>query len=339
MSLKQLPSTFRKLVVKKLSKNFREATGIEVVNMPKPGPDEVLIKNRFVGINASDINFSAGKYDPTVLPPFDCGFEAIGEVVDTGSNVKYSAGQAAMYMTYGAFSEYKILPAKKILPVPQLNPEFLPLLVSGLTASLGLDKVGCIKSGETVLVTAAAGGTGQFAVQWAKHFGCHVIGTCSSEKKVEFLKSIGCDRPINYKTESVKDVLKQEYPNGVDVVYESVGGEMFETCLDSLAVKGRLTIIGFITQYNSDKPLEVKPDLPRKVLTKSLSVKGFFLPHYSDDIAEYLQKLVALYTKKEIKSSLYPSSFKEIDSIADAVECMYSQSGYGKMVVEINAEK
>ncbi|XP_052824817.1 prostaglandin reductase-3 [Octopus bimaculoides] len=339
MSLKQLPSTFRKLVVNQLSKSFRDAVSIKEVQMPKPAAGEVLVKNRFVGINASDINFTAGKYDPSVKPPFDCGFEALGEIVDIGADTKLSVGQSVMYMLHGAFAEYKIVSASKVLPLPYLGSEFLPLLVSGLTASLSLDQAGCIKSGETVLVTAAAGGTGQFAVQWAKHVGCHVIGTCSSDEKVEFLKSIGCDRPINYKKESVKDVLKTEFPNGIDIIYESVGGEMFETCLNSLAVKGRLIIIGYITQYHSDKPLEVKPDLPRKLLTKSASLKGFFLPHYFSLLPEYINKLITLLMKKEIKSFVFPSSFTGLEMIPDAVESLYKQAGHGKIVVELNAEK
>ena len=106
-------------------------------------------------------------------------------------------------------------------------------------ASLALEQTGEIKSGQTVLVTAAAGGTGVFAVQLAKLAGCHVIGTCSSSDKVSLLKSLGCDRVVNYKTESLHDVLKKEYPRGIDVVYESVGGEIFNTAARHLAIHGK----------------------------------------------------------------------------------------------------
>lgn len=85
--------------------------------------------------------------------------------------------------------------------------------------------------GETILVTAAAGGAGQIAVQLAKQAGNHVIGTCSNEEKVAMLKAMGCDRVINYKTEDFGNVLKTEYPRGVDIVFESVGGEFFNICL------------------------------------------------------------------------------------------------------------
>lgn len=125
----------------------------------------------------------------------------------------------------------------------------LPLIVSGLTASLSLEHVGRMTSGETVLVTAAAGATGSFAVQLAKLNKNHVIGTCSSDEKVEFLKNIGCDRVVNYRSEDLNKVLKKEYPKGVDLVYECVGGEMYETCVQNLALKGRIIVIGMISGY------------------------------------------------------------------------------------------
>ena len=96
-----------------------------------------------------------------------------------------------------------------------------------------------LASGESVLVTAAAGGVGHIAVQWAKLKGCHVIGLCSSTAKETFLKHIGCDRIINYKTQDLDQVLKKEYPNGVDIVWETIGSPVFEQLFEHLARKGR----------------------------------------------------------------------------------------------------
>jgi hypothetical protein len=106
-----------------------------------------------------------------------------------------------------------------------------------------------MKSQEVVLVTAAAGGTGHIAVQLAKLAGNHVIGTCSSEAKAQLLRELGCDREINYRTEDLDRVLKQEYPKGINLVFDCVGKEVFDTCVDNLAVRGRLVAIGFISEY------------------------------------------------------------------------------------------
>jgi NADPH-dependent curcumin reductase CurA len=114
---------------------------------------------------------------------------------------------------YGAFAEYVLAPENMCVKIPTPDTKFMTIF-SAVTASIGLEQVGEMKKGETVLVTAAAGGTGQFAVQFAKLAGCHVIGTCSSPSKVEFLKSIGCDRVINYKSENLRAVLKKEYSRG-----------------------------------------------------------------------------------------------------------------------------
>lgn len=341
-----VPKTFKKLICHKLTSKFSEAAKIVVENTPELGANEVLVKNRYVGINASDINFTAGRYFADKPPPFDVGFEAVGEIAAKGSSVKgFEVGQPVGYMNHGAFSEYKVFDVSKpsVFPLPKLKAEYLPLFVSGLTAALALDKVAEVKPSDVVLVTAAAGGTGQFAVQWAKHKGCkNVIGTCSTDDKVEFLKSIGCDRAINYKTENLAEVLRKEYPNGVDVVYESIGGEIFETCVDNLAVHGRLVIIGMIAAYEEQKfgalPLAM---LPMKLLRKSSSVRGFYLFHFNEDVPDYLRKLITLVELGQLKSGVdfgesTGKKFSGVEDVNRAVEFLYSQKSKGKVVVEIN---
>ncbi|XP_071955127.1 prostaglandin reductase-3-like [Antedon mediterranea] len=342
-----LPRTFRKMIVTKLTQNFKEATSFQTVPMLKPGPKDLLVKNRFVGINASDINFTAGRYDPTAKPPFDIGFEGVGEVVGVGTDVdKFEHGQGVAYMTNGAFAEYVLVPASIATPIPAAKAEYVPFLVSGRTADISLEEFGKLKSGETVLVTAAAGGTGQFAVQLAKAAGCHVIGTCSTQSKVDFLKSIGCDRPINYTTENLAEILMQEYPGGIDVVYESIGGSTFETCIKSLGFKGRLIVIGYISGYESDKGFvtSVINTLPQRLLSKSASVSGFLLFHYTHRYAESFKRLVSMSETGKLKAFVdngknNPSGqFVGVESVVDAVKYLYSKKSEGKIVVELNPD-
>lgn len=300
---------------------------------------------RFVGINASDINYSAGRYDPSVKPPFDAGFEGIGEVVGLGlsASSRYTVGDTVAYFGSGAFAEYTVVPAKESVPVPAVKPEFLTLLVSGATAFIALKRLGELKKGETVLVTAAAGGTGQFAVQFAKQAGCHVIGTCSSNEKAGFLKSIGCDRPINYTTEDLAKVLRKEYPQGVDVVYESVGGSVLELAVNCLAQKGRLIVIGFISGYQtaSGIPAFRGATLPVKLLQKSASVRGFFLPHFLSDYREALGSMMQLLAQGKLvcevdRGDLAPEGrFLGLESVFRAVDYMYAGKNLGKVVVDV----
>lgn len=333
-----------KLTATRLSPHFREAvTLLPDCPLPLPGDTELLIRNRFVGVNASDINFSAGRYDPSVKPPFDVGFEGVGEVVGLGlsASAHFSLGQAVAYMSPGSFAEYTVVPARVATQVPAVKPEYLTLLVSGATAYLSLQ--GALTAGSKVLVTAAAGGTGQFAVQLAKRAGCHVIGTCSSQRKVDFLRSLGCDRPINHQAEPVTEVLKREYPAGVDLVYESVGGPMFDLAVDALATRGRLLVIGFISGYQSPSGLApVKAGaLPAKLLRKSACVQGFFLNHHLPRYQEALAQLLQMCNRGELACHVDlgdtspQGRFTGLESVFRAVDYMYAGENTGKVVVEL----
>ncbi|KND00410.1 uncharacterized protein SPPG_04733 [Spizellomyces punctatus DAOM BR117] len=348
MASSALPETFRKYVVHQLSTDFVKATKLEVVKtadaLATLGPHDVAIRHRYWAINASDINYTAGRYDPTKKPPFDTGFEAVGEVVAVGSAVKrLRVGQAAAVMTYGAFTELQIIDERAVIPVPAVRSEVLPLLVSGLTSYLALKECGHMTSGETVLVTAAAGGAGQIAVQLAKQAGNHVIGTCSSDEKAAVLKKLGCDRVINYKTENVKKVLKSEYPKGIDIIFESVGGKMLQDCVSCLAVKGRLIIIGAISNYNDDgaKATGFGSDAVSTValLNRSATVTGFFLPQYAQGYASALKDMFDMVAKGKLQALVEMSDFEGLTSIPRAIAYLHEGKNIGKVVVPFQAKR
>lgn len=159
--MNSLPSSYRKIQGTEISPDFRKCTKIVTVPLKDPKDNEVMVKNLFLGINASDVNFTSGKYIPGLKAPYDCGFESVGKIVKIGSKVQnLKVGQPVVITGYNCFAEYMVINEKQASPVPFAIPEVLPLMVSGLTASLALEKVGEIKKGETVLVTAAAGSTG-----------------------------------------------------------------------------------------------------------------------------------------------------------------------------------
>ncbi|XP_035477758.1 prostaglandin reductase-3-like isoform X1 [Scophthalmus maximus] len=340
-----IPSGMRKLVVTELSADFRQAVSVRTAAVPTPGDAELLVRNRFVGINASDINYSAGRYDRSLKPPFDAGLEGIGEVVGLGLSASshFAVGDTVAYFGSGAFAEYTVVPAKESVPVPAVKPEFLALLVSGATAYIAMKRLGDLAEGQTVLVTAAAGGTGQFAVQLAKQAGCRVIGTCSSDEKAGFLKSLGCDRPVNYAAEDLAKTLREECPQGVDVVYESVGGSVLELAVNSLATKGRLIVIGFISGYQtaSGFPKFSGGTLPVKLLQKSASMRGFFLPHFLGDYREALSSMMQMFAKGKLVcevdygDSAQGGRFVGLESVFRAVDYMYAGKNLGKVVVEV----
>ncbi|KAG8368352.1 hypothetical protein BUALT_Bualt15G0036600 [Buddleja alternifolia] len=300
--------------------NFRSATSVVQASLRLPlKPDCVLLKVIYAGVNVSDVNFSSGWYfsgskaDIASRLPFDAGFEAMGVIAAIGDSVKHlKVGTPAAIMTFGTFgcyAEFTMVPSKHILPVARPDPEFVAMLMSGLTASIALEKAAQMDSGKSVLVTAAAGGTGQFAVQLAKLAGNKVIATCGGNDKAELLKDLGVDRVIDYKSENIKSVLKNEFPKGVDIIYESVGGDMFDLCLNALATYGRLVVIGMTSQYQGEHGWNPRnyTGLCEKILAKS-------------------QTLVALD----------PKQFLGVHSVADAVDYLHSGKSVGKVVVCID---
>ena len=343
MAASSIPKHCGKLVCTSLGTRFREVVVPQTIPTPRAKSQELLVRVRYAGINASDINWTSGRYQPGIQPPFDTGFEGIGQIVEVGKDCKgFQLGDPVVFMHAGSFSEYMTLPQRRATLVPREDPAYLSLLVSGCTASISLQRLGELKKGERVLVTAAAGGTGQFAVQLAKLAGCHVIGTCSTDEKIDFLRSLGCDRPINYKNEDLKRVLREEYPSGVDVVYESVGGEMFSTCVKNLAVKGRVIVIGYIDSYQ-ESSYSARPPLPlhQILLARSASVRGFFLNSFASEIPSHLSRLAQLYEEGRVRAQVDMGEgvaggpFKGLEGVYNGVDYLHSGRSSGKVVVEV----
>ncbi|KAL0091384.1 hypothetical protein J3Q64DRAFT_1709284 [Phycomyces blakesleeanus] len=337
------PTTFRKLEAFAIGNDFSKVTrmvSVEYESLLKNlRPHQVVVKNLYLGINASDINYTNGKYVANMKPPFDVGFEALGQIVAVGSNIpKEKIGTYLTYSQYGAFGEYVITPYKRAIPVKSPRPELLGLLTSGLTASIALTVNGQMTKGETVLVTAAAGGAGQIAVQLAKLAGNHVIGTCSSDDKVAMLKSMGCDRVINYKKEDFEAVLKKEYPKGLDIVFESVGGKFFDVSLKRLAVKGRLIVIGSMSSYATADGMKGDKIDTLQLLGKSRTVTGFFMPAYENLFAEHMAGLVQLLDAGKLTVQLDTAGLSGIDSVVEAVEYLHSGKNKGKVVLPLTAK-
>lgn len=332
----EIPSSYKKLVATRFGKDFRNVVEVVDVPMTQPGPDEVLIKNVSAGINAADINVISDEYGISPPVPFDLGIEAIGTIAAIGSNVTHLqvGGPVLIFSLGAAYREYVIMPAAAVAPIPMLSVEILPLIASGTTASMALEIAGEMKREEVVLVTAAAGGTGQFAVQLAKLAGNHVIGTCGSPAKAAQLRELGCDRVVNYREESLDQVLSEEYPDGVNLVYESVGRSMFDTALKHLALRGRLVVIGHISEYQTQVEQVTAPRVYTSLVAKSASIRGFAITHFPPTcIPEHFARLVHYWQQGQLRSLVDPKEFQGVAAIPDAIDYLFSQQSRGKVVV------
>jgi len=328
-----LPKTYQKLVAVRSSNVLRDAVEVQEVPLLPPNEGEIVVKTAYSGVNAADYLMAAGRYLAPTPPPYDMGSESVGIVVAVGEGVSQFKEGDAIFGMGGGYREYFTISANRAIGVPSASKEVVTLGVSGLTASIALEKTGEMTHGETVLVTAAAGGTGSFVVQLAKIAGNHVIGTCGSDDKVAFLQSIGCDRPINYKQERISAVLKQEYPKGVDIVFESVGGDQYDVALNALAVRGRMIVIGAMSEYESGPQPVTRVRDSYKVLNKSASIRGFWLMHYFKFAQEHTAKLLDLMAQGKLIASVDPHEFKGVSSAIEAIEFMYRGENVGKVVV------
>ena len=232
-----------------------EVLRLEERELPPPGPGEVRLRHRAVGLNFIDVYQRSGLYK--VPLPFVAGNEAAGDVVAVGEGVTdVKVGDRVSYQSpVGAYAEERNIPAAKVVPVPdEISYETAAAVtLKGVTAYYLLHETWRLKPGETVLVHAAAGGVGSLLVPWAKHLGATVIGTAGSPEKLEQARALGADHVIDYSTEDfarrVRDVTGGR---GVDVVYDGVGRATFEGSLDSLRPRGLLVSYG-----NASGPVSV----------------------------------------------------------------------------------
>lgn len=227
-----------------------EVLSYEDRTLPAPGPGELLIRQHAIGLNFIDVYHRTGLY-PLPLPLVP-GSEGAGEVIAIGVDVTgLSVGDRVAYQgAVGGYAEERLLSAAKAVRLPDAvsYETAAAIMLKGLTAHYLLHWTAEIKPGDTILVQAAAGGTGQLLTQWGKALGATVIGTAGSPDKLALATANGCDHVINYRAEDfvarVRDVTGGK---GVDVVYDGVGKDTFEGALDCLRPRGLMVSFGNAT--------------------------------------------------------------------------------------------
>ena len=244
-----IPTTMRAL--QQLSLNGpQDLRLIADAPVPVPGPGEVLIRVAAAGVNFVDISQAHGTFLGGPQPPYLAGFEAAGEIAVLGEGVtglQPGARVVGVGIGCGAFAEYTALPATAVMPVPAgwAAEQALGLMVNWPTALAALRPLGGIEAGQTVLIHAAAGGTGQAAVKMAKHYGATVIASASPGKH-ETVRALGADHVLDSQDPDLAvEVLELTGGTGADLVLESAGGETFGISLAAARrVTGRVVVYG-----------------------------------------------------------------------------------------------
>jgi NADPH-dependent curcumin reductase CurA len=204
-------------------------------------------------------------------------------------------------------------------------------MTTGLTAYVGMISVGEVAAGDTVVVSAAAGAVGTVACQMAKIAGARVIGIAGGPEKVDYLvNEIGCDAAIDYKAGEIASQLQELAPDGVNVFFDNVGGELLDTVLDQIAVGARVVICGAISQYN-DRTSVRGPGLYLRIAERNASMRGFTVNHYISDFAEMEQKITGWMNEGKLK---LPEHIEEgIEQFPGALIMLFTGGHMGKLLV------
>ena len=283
-----------------------EVLKFETIELGKPGPEEVLIEHKAIGLNFIDTYHRSGLY-PLELPS-GIGGEGSGVIKKVGSKVKdFSVGDSIAYVgvPLGSYSSERIYPTKNLVKIPDgVNFDIAAtLMTKGLTTYYLLHKTYPVTANETILFHAAAGGVGQIFCQWAKSLGCKIIGTVGSEEKINIAKKNGCDFVINYSKEDFpKKVLEITKGKGVAVVYDGVGKNTFDGSIECLKTRGMMVSFG-----NSSGPvanIDVKKMIQPKGLYFTRPVMGQYLGT-KDEIREGTDKLFEKIKLGQVKVEIF----------------------------------
>lgn len=306
-----------------------EKLTLDEVETPKPKADEVLIKVAAAGINYADTMMRSGNYLTKPELPFTPGYEAAGTVAAVGENVKHlQIGQRVLgTVSSGGYAEYAIASAMATMPIPD-ELDFSSanaLLVQGLTALGLLDET---NAGDSILIHAAAGGVGTLLVQLAKHKGLKVIGTASTERKLQLVAQLGADHAINYsEPDWTEEVLKATEGKGVDWLIEMVGGDIVANNLKVLAKNGTMWIYG--SASGEDFQVSVL-----SLMQKNHIIRGYWLMNESFEnrirfTKELLDHLGA--GRLKIQVTEFP-----LEQAREAHEAIEGRKTSGKLVLTID---
>jgi NADPH2:quinone reductase len=315
---------------------FGEPEQMMLADVPTPEPleGEVRVSLRAAAVNFFDLLLVQGKYQARPPFPFTPGAEAAGIVSGAGPGVsEFKPGDPVIALpSFGCFAEEVICPASRLLRIPA-GMDFdtaaaMPIVYQ--TSWFALVDRACIRPGEWLLVHAGASGVGMSAIQIGKALGAQVIATASTEAKLVFCRDQGADHVLNYTDPGWVDLVRSITGGGADVVFDPVGGDIFDLSTRCVAAGGRILVIGFTSG-------RIPTVQVNRLLLKNISVVGAVWGGWCQTHPEYLhqthQRLVEMFEAGKIKpvvSRRYP-----LDAVPKAMRDLADRAAAGKSIVVI----
>jgi NADPH2:quinone reductase len=296
------------------------------VDQPTPAEGQVLVKVLAAGLNFPDVLMAQGLYQERPPLPFTPGVELCGEIVGSGQRVLGSPSGGP-----GAFAEYALMDAAAAWPVPDgmSDEQAAALYLTYQTGHVGLHRRAALQAGEWLLVHAGAGGVGSAAIQLGKAAGARVIATAGGERKTEVCRALGADHVIDYTAEDFVPLVKEiTGGHGADVIYDPVGGDVFDRSRKCIAFEGRLVVVGFTSGTIPQAPVN-------HALVKNYSIVGLHWglyrthdPALFGQVHEALCRLFAEGTIAPLVGSSLPLS-----ELPQAMAAIADRGTVGKVVL------
>jgi NADPH-dependent curcumin reductase CurA len=311
---------------------------ISTVRVAEPGPGEVVLRVLYLSLDPAMRGWM--NESKSYIPPVGLGevMRAIGlgRVVDS-NDPSLRPGDFATGLT--GVQDYAVIGAQNLRKVdPQLAPlpRYLGALGgTGLTAYFGLLEVGQPKPGETVVVSGAAGATGSTVGQIAKIQGCRAVGIAGGAAKCKYLvEELGFDAAIDYKSEDVRGALTRYCPNGVDVFFDNVGGEILDIVLAQLARKARVVLCGAISQYNA--AYVRGPNNYLSLLVNSARMEGFIVFNYAQSYGEGIRALAEWLAEGKLKAR--EDIVEGLENFPETFVKLFRGENFGKLLIKVAEE-
>ncbi len=302
---------------------------------PVPQDGEVLVRILYVSLDAANRAWMQGATYRSALKAGDVmAGGALAEVVESRSPA-FIVGDLVFADT--GWQTYATLPARRLAKLPRLDPltHLLSVYgVAGLTAYFGLLECGQPKPGETVVVSAAAGSVGSIVGQIARLKGCRVVGIAGGAAKAALLTSeLGFDAAVDYKAGDTRRALRAACPDGIDVYFDNVGGDIFEACLFNMANHGRIACCGAVSQYDGVAPKAGPRGVPGLIVTKRLHLRGFIVSDFDSQRAAALAQLTSWVQSGQL--TVREDVIDGIDNLPAALVGLLAGENIGKRMVKV----
>ena len=304
--------------------------------VPQPDDGEVLIKVRYISIDPANRAWMQGKtYRDAVKAGDIMAGYALGEVVQS-RHAKFKRGD--LVSGDCGWQEYAVRPGEQLQKLPSMEPVTHLMSVygiTGLTAYFGLLEIGTPQPDETLVISAAAGAVGSVAGQIGKIKGCRVVGITGSDEKCAWLTSdLGFDAAINYKKQDLHTALRQACPDGIDIYFDNVGGDILEAVLFQTKMHGRIICCGMVSGYDGELPANGPRGIPGLLVVNRITMRGFIVMDFLEKFGQALKPLADWVATGRIQ--VKEDVIDGLENTPKALIGLLHGENYGKRMVKVS---